>query len=64
MSKETRAARRGATREDKETFRRADAALQENARREKKAGIRHETPEYQRLTAVVDDLGRKIGKWR
>jgi hypothetical protein len=64
MSKETRAARRSATREDKEAFRRADRALQENGRREKKAGIRHETEEFLRLNREVDRLGRKIGKWR
>lgn len=64
MSKKTRAARRSATPADKAAFRKADAELQENARRERKAGIRHETAEYARLTAVVDDLGRKIGKWR
>ena len=64
MSKQTRAARRSATKADKAAFRKADAELQENARRERKAGIREETAEYQRLTAVVDDLGRKIGKWR
>jgi hypothetical protein len=64
MSKETRAARRSATKADKEAFRKADAALQENSHRERKAGIRHETDEYLRLNAVVDELGRKIGKWR
>lgn len=64
MSRQTRAARRNATPEDKAAFRKADAALQENARRERKAGIRYETAEYLRLNAEVDRLGRKIGKWR
>lgn len=64
MSKQARAARRGATKADKDAFRKADAALQENGRRERRAGIRHETDEFLRLNAEVDRLGRKIGKWR
>ena len=64
MSKETRAARRAATKEDKAAFRRADRALQANSARERKAGIREETAEFHRLNSEVDRLGRKIGKWR
>jgi hypothetical protein len=64
MSKETRAARRGASKADKAAFRKADAALQENSRREKRAGVRHETATFHRLNSEVDRLGRKIGKWR
>jgi hypothetical protein len=43
-------------------FRRAQAALYENAAREAVAGIQHETPEYQRLNQAVIDAGRKLPK--
>lgn len=59
MSKATRAAKRSATKEDKAAFRRADAELQAY-----RSPDGSETDEYLRLNKRVDDLGRKIGKWR
>ena len=44
-------------------LRAADAALNENGRREKAAGIRHETPEYERLNAAANDAAAKVSWW-
>ncbi|MFI8872449.1 hypothetical protein [Streptomyces sp. NPDC055243] len=41
----------------------ADAALHANQRREEKAGIRHETPEYQRLNAAANQAADKVSWW-
>jgi hypothetical protein len=42
----------------------ADAELHANQRREEKAGIRHETPEYQRLNAKANEAADKVSRWR
>ncbi|MFF1684616.1 hypothetical protein [Streptomyces sp. NPDC058254] len=44
-------------------LRAADAALHANQRREEKAGIRHETPEYQRLNATANEKAAKVSRW-
>jgi hypothetical protein len=44
-------------------MREADAALHANQRREEAAGIRHETPEYQRLNAAANDAAAKVSFW-
>ncbi|MFF2502171.1 hypothetical protein ACFVTY_02060 [Streptomyces sp. NPDC058067] len=44
-------------------LRAADAALHANQRREKKAGIRHETPEYERLNAIANEKAAKVSRW-
>jgi hypothetical protein len=41
-------------------LRAADAALHANQRKEQKAGIRHETPEYQRLNAAANEAAAKV----
>lgn len=41
----------------------ADAALHANQRREQKAGIRHETPEYQRLNGAANEAAAKVSFW-
>jgi hypothetical protein len=38
----------------------ADAALHANQRKEEKAGIRHETPEYQRLNTAANEAADKV----
>lgn len=43
-------------------FRRAEAALYENAAKEAAAGITHETPEYLRLNQAVIDAGKRLPK--
>ncbi|MFI9244166.1 hypothetical protein ACIGXF_16610 [Streptomyces sp. NPDC053086] len=43
-------------------FRRAEAALYENAAREAAAGITTETPEYLRLNQAVIDAGKRLPK--
>jgi hypothetical protein len=43
-------------------YRRAEAALYENAAKEAAAGITHETPEYQRLNQAVIDAGKQLPK--
>lgn len=45
-------------------LRAADAALHANQRKEEKAGIRHETPEYQRLNAAANEAAAKVSRWR
>ncbi len=60
MSKESRAARKAANQASRD----ADAALHANQRKEKKAGIRHETPEYQRLNAAANEAAAKASWWR
>lgn len=44
-------------------LRKADAALHANQRREAKAGIRDETPEYQRLNATASEKAAKVSRW-
>ncbi len=41
----------------------ADAALNANSDRERRAGIRDETPEYQRLNAAANEAAAKVGFW-
>lgn len=38
----------------------ADAKLHANQRREERAGIRHETPEYQRLNQIANEKAAKV----
>ena len=45
-------------------LRKADAALHANQRKEEKAGIRHETPEYLRLNAAANEAAAKVSRWR
>ncbi|MDX3027508.1 hypothetical protein [Streptomyces scabiei] len=42
----------------------ADKALNDNSAREFAAGIRDETPEYQRLNAAANKAAAKVGFWR
>jgi hypothetical protein len=42
----------------------ADAALHANQHKEQKAGIRHETPEYQRLNREANEAAAKVSFWR
>ncbi|MFI7096721.1 hypothetical protein [Streptomyces lydicus] len=44
-------------------LRAADQALNDNSRREHKAGIREETPEYQRLNAAANEAAAKVSWW-
>jgi hypothetical protein len=41
----------------------ADKALNENSDREHRAGIRHETPTYQRLNAAANEAAEKVSWW-
>ncbi|WP_060905355.1 hypothetical protein [Streptomyces scabiei] len=41
----------------------ADKALNDNSSREFKAGIRDETPEYQRLNTAANEAAAKVGFW-
>lgn len=41
----------------------ADKALHDNSAREFKAGIRDETPEYQRLNAKANEAAAKVSFW-
>jgi hypothetical protein len=41
----------------------ADKALNDNSDRERRAGIRHETPEYQRLNAAANEAAAKVSFW-
>ncbi|MFI6560374.1 hypothetical protein [Streptomyces sp. NPDC050534] len=41
----------------------ADKALNDNSSREFKSGIRHETPEYQRLNAAANEAAAKVSFW-
>ncbi|MFF9309938.1 hypothetical protein ACF1BS_03415 [Streptomyces sp. NPDC014748] len=43
-------------------YRRAEAALYENAAAEARAGITHETPEFLRLNQAVIDAEKKLPK--
>ncbi|MFF7130371.1 hypothetical protein [Streptomyces sp. NPDC008240] len=45
-------------------LRAADAALHANQRKEEKAGIREETPEYLRLNAAANEAAAKVSRWR
>ena len=38
----------------------ADRKLHENSEKERKAGIRHETPEYLRLNAIANEKARRV----
>ncbi|MGY5127299.1 hypothetical protein [Streptomyces nigrescens] len=42
----------------------ADKALNDNSDRERKAGIRDETPEYQRLNRAANEAAAKVSWWR
>lgn len=42
----------------------ADKALNENSNRERAAGIREETPEYQRLNTAANEAAAKVSWWR
>ncbi|MEU9310889.1 hypothetical protein [Streptomyces sp. NPDC048256] len=44
-------------------LRAADAELHANQRREEKAGIREETPEYQRLNTAANQAAAKVSRW-
>ncbi|MFG2532733.1 hypothetical protein [Streptomyces sp. NPDC048516] len=59
-SKEDRAAKRQAIAD----LRAADKALNDNSDRERRAGIREETPEYQRLNAAANAAAAKVSRWR
>lgn len=41
----------------------ADKKLHDNSRREFKAGIRDETPEYQRLNKAANEAAAKVSRW-
>ncbi|MEY9995865.1 hypothetical protein ABIE67_007897 [Streptomyces sp. V4I8] len=41
----------------------ADRRLNENSDRERRAGIRHETPEYQELNAKANEAAAKVPFW-
>lgn len=43
-------------------YRRAEAALYENAAKEARAGITHETPEFLRLNQAVIDAEQRLPK--
>lgn len=45
-------------------MREADRRLNENSDRERRAGIRHETPEYQRLNKAANDAAAKVPFWQ
>lgn len=55
---------RGERRDNVKALRKADAALHANQRREEAAGIREETPEYQRLNAAANEAAAKVSRWR
>jgi hypothetical protein len=42
----------------------ADKALNDNSTREFRAGIRDETPEYQRLNRIANEKAAKVSRWR
>lgn len=42
----------------------ADRALNENSDRERRAGIRDETPEYLRLNRAATEAAAKVSFWR
>jgi hypothetical protein len=44
-------------------MRAADRRLNENSDRERRAGIREETPEYQHLNAAANDAAAKVSFW-
>lgn len=44
-------------------LRAADKALHDNSRREFKAGIRDETPDYQRLNKAANEAAAKVSRW-
>ncbi|MFF0166782.1 hypothetical protein [Streptomyces prasinus] len=44
-------------------MRAADRRLNENSDRERRAGIRDETPEYQRLNAAANEAAAKVSFW-
>ena len=41
----------------------ADRRLNENSDRERRAGIRDETPEYQRLNRAANEAAAKVSFW-
>lgn len=46
-----------------QNLRAADKALNANSDRERKAGIRDETPEYQRLNAAANEAAAHVSWW-
>lgn len=56
----TRAERRA----NVKALRQADAALHANQRAEEAAGIREETPKYQRLNGAANQAAAKVSRWR
>ena len=44
-------------------LRAADAQLHANQRREERAGIRDETPEYLRLNSAANEAAAKVSRW-
>lgn len=50
--------------DDVKAMRNADRKLNENSDRERKAGIRHETPEYRRLNDEANQAASKVSRWR
>lgn len=44
-------------------MRAADKKLNDNSDREHKSGIRHETPEYQRLNKAANEAAAKVSFW-
>jgi hypothetical protein len=41
----------------------ADRRLNENSERERRAGVRDETPEYQRLNRAANEAAAKVSFW-
>jgi hypothetical protein len=41
----------------------ADRRLNENSDRERRAGVRDETPEYQRLNGAANEAAAKVSFW-
>jgi hypothetical protein len=42
----------------------ADKKLNDNSNRERKSGIRDETPEYQRLNRAANEAAAKVSRWQ
>lgn len=50
--------------EDVKASKAADAALHQNSNRERRAGIRDETPEYLELNAAANQAAKPLPRWR
>lgn len=46
------------------TLKEAQRRLDENSARERRVGIRDETPEYVRLNHQVEEAAKKVSRWR